>query len=243
MAISEEQRRKNMALKERLLRERAQRRMREELGIEKKRPLSNIAAAEKGAPSSESKQLGKGKDALKKTGQVLGKGLKYAGTGIAAGAGFLAGRATAGGSTSKYSGEPKEGLGWLMLLLSIGLYLSDLFVTRFNGIDVKWFSDLSSLDLIMKGGVLTVFAIVVIFELFLGGTKSRDEKIWAAVYAAILAFVFVSTSGSAGSLLHLAFASVLWFALIKGSDSIENGYKTISVLVLLDFFLFSSLEY
>lgn len=132
--------------------------------------------------------------------------------------------------------------GWIMLILSIVLYLSDIFVTSFNGIDAKWIFDLNILDYIMKTGVLTVFIIVIIFEFFLGGAKTRDEKIWAATYAAVWAFIFAVTAGSGGAILHLAFASVLWFFLIKPSASIPNGYKTITILIFLDFLLFTILE-
>jgi len=188
------------------------------------------------------------KKGVKGTGRLVGKSArgagrlaKLAGTGIAAAGGAALGAAKSSSSRSTQS-ESDTTTAWFLFGLSILLYLSDIFMTRFNGIDIKYFIGLDLVDWMIKAGILTVFIIAFLFEVLLGSAKTKEEKIWAAVFSAVYAFIFVATSYSGGAALHLGFASLMWFLLIKKSNQIVNGYKTITILIILDFILFTSLE-
>ena len=137
-------------------------------------------------------------------------------------------------------------LGWVCLLLSVILYLSDIFVTRFNGINIKLlflFSDLTKSDWIFKSSFLTVFLILLAFQFSFLRPKSADELKAVAILDVILAAIIVFGGFSLGILLHLGFVGFMWFSLIFRANDRASAYNTLTILLFLDFFFFSVIDY
>ena len=136
--------------------------------------------------------------------------------------------------------------GWLLLIVSVLLYYSDAFVTKFNGIDIKFFFGLNITDLLMKGGFLSLLTIMVIFQALFSKPKSKEEWWWAIALDAVLILIILLTGYNPGAIYHLAFAAALWFIIIKpkkGATTEEStsAYKTMVLLLILDFVGFSLL--
>ncbi len=245
---------KRAILKETLLRAKQERKAQQAMGIAPKRPLAKLAAAEERVKqgSSSSHALPQ----LSWRQRVLSAGKRFASHPVTQktvqagaygmGAGIGAGSAITGNASARFrnKSEPSAAIGWLFFFLSIALYASDIFITRFNGIDIKFFSQLTAPDWLYKSGFLTLFLIIFCFQFILSRPKDKQELLSFIFLDITLSIILIASGYSFGTLLHTFFAFMVWVALInKTAETKAGSYNTLTVLLLIDFVGFSALEY
>jgi len=166
----------------------------------------------------------------------VGRGLKYAGGKIKGGYGKA--KAAHSWATGEGTGEPNKLMGWLFFVLSLILYYLIDWRFSYNGIDFKFFIDMTNLDWVFKAGafsfLLTLFVLQLVFKQF------DKNALFLDIVAAI---VFVAAQYSEGALFHFIFVLVMWFVLIKPmKEDISSAYKTLAILMLIDFVGISLIE-
>jgi hypothetical protein len=165
--------------------------------------------------------------------------LKAAGAGVG---GFVAGRLTGGGGGEGPKQPASKGVAWFFFFASLGLYAMD-WATGYNGIEIAFFTNLGGIDWLYKSGILTVFLIIFLFQFIFAKPKSQEEFRYNLYLDAVLAFVFIVARYSAGALYHAIFILAIWYFLLKPVKTRIDANKTLIVLILIDFLLFSALEY
>jgi len=178
------------------------------------------------------------KKGAKSAGKGAWKGIKSAGVGAAAGYGALK-------AVHKKSRENRTGAsaaaGWIFFFLSIALYISDLFWTKFNGIDIKVFTDLGTTDILMKSGFLSMLIALLIFQFLFTRPSSKEEWKWVLILDSLLIIIIILSGMSIGTLYHLAYMILLWLMIIKPENGKIYSYKMAALLLIFDFFGFSAL--
>ncbi|MBR9691851.1 hypothetical protein GOV06_03610 [Candidatus Woesearchaeota archaeon] len=221
---------KQSALKEKLLRKQTERRMREELGEEPPRPLKKLK-------ETEEKMAGKKKAAMTAAEVIAPEAAPI----------IEAVKSQQKAPPPKEPEKPKSTeedpldlTGWLLFIAAIALWLSDLYLTGFNGIDIK-FVGLNLYDILTKG-FLGLFFGVFLFELIFRRPRTKQGFMWLIILDIILVLIIILTGFNGGAMMHLIFAFILWFALIKPNVYQESAYKTLAWLLFFDFVGFSLLE-
>ena len=128
---------------------------------------------------------------------------------------------------------------WMVLLLAVGLWFSDLYITKFNGINLK-FGDFSIADALTKSAFFGILLVMVFMQYISRAKRSRDEWTWIIALDALVALVFAIGSYHPGVQFHLIFALILYFVAIKpgagaSSEQKASAYKTIFILMVIDF--------
>ncbi|MBD3354630.1 hypothetical protein GF361_01435 [Candidatus Woesearchaeota archaeon] len=181
------------------------------------------------------------KPGLKKGAKLAGKGLKLAGTGALSAGGAAFGTLKKG--KRKTSSKPTGGAG-MWFILAIVLYLLDLFLTRFNGIDVglflSRFVQLSPENMarLFLNGVVLVLAIAYLV------LKKPNKKEFLSFFLLLEVGSLIITLGGvdSGSIIHLLFAiSFYVFYLYPVSGDKTTANFIASILLFIDFFGFGIL--
>jgi len=163
-----------------------------------------------------------------------------------AAAGFAAANANRKARSASVPSSDIDGLklmGWVAFILSLMLYYFIDWQYRYNGIDIGFFTDLSNADWLFKSGVLTIFLLLLVFQIFLA-KPSNSNEFKAAIFAdMVLAIMFVLSRYSAAALFHLIFAVIIWFVFTRQTRDQASAYNTLTILILLDFLGFSALKY
>ena len=170
---------KQAATKERLLREQALRRARELERGGPERPLAGLAATE---ARLKAKREAAQAPPVQPTAPAGPSRLSKVGGALKVGGGFLAGRLwgatkAAGGATADAAkGEaPSKTTGWIFFGLSIFLYYFIDLGTGYNGLDFGFFTNLGGADWLLKSGILTIIAILVVFQFIFAKPQSGEE--------------------------------------------------------------------
>lgn len=173
-------------------------------------------------------------------GKVIGGAVKGAGTVAGAAGGAFAGAY----AERRAGGEAAQSniIGWFFFLLSLLLYYFIDWNFRYNGIDLGFFFNLNAADWFFKSGIMTVFLILVLYQIFLAKPKSRGEFGAAIFLDFVIAMAFILARYSPGALYHLIFAIGMWLILIKPTRDPASAYKIMAVLILIDFIGFSALR-
>ena len=149
--------------------------------------------------------------------------------------------------------KAKNNSGILIFLIAILVYLSDIFLTRFDGLNVVYLYKTASgfsliLEILYKGILINaVFWLILIATYFIRKPQNAEEFISFLLLLATI-FLVLSLTGlnkgvsisNLGALIHILF---IIFAIRNGVlvDSIgktQANYTTI-LLIFLDFFLFN----
>lgn len=175
--------------------------------------------------------------------QKVGSGAK---TARAKGAGLMdsVAEATEGGIAT-VSKTMHHGSGLLFILLAFLLYISDLFLTGFNGIDFELFLNTFSFD--SFGDYIGVFvnAMVVISLVIYWAFRRPDMREFLSfVVLIILVSVVIFLGGLDLGLIHLLFVVLVYFMFIKsGSKDVATANYVVALLLFLDFFGYGIFTY
>ncbi|MCB9362316.1 hypothetical protein H6504_02680 [Candidatus Woesearchaeota archaeon] len=131
---------------------------------------------------------------------------------------------------------------FLPLLLSVLLFLSDIFMTRFNGISwnpIQWMIMSNPMDIVwfFANGVIGTILLV-----YWAIRRPSGREMGAFILLTLVIYSIAMWSGfTIGAMLHLFFAIYIYFVIIKNSTDIATGHYTLAFFMIVDFFLLSAL--
>jgi hypothetical protein len=153
-----------------------------------------------------------------------------------------AGSAAAQGTKIFFGGDSKGGSPW-WIFFAILLYISDIFLTRFNGFRIRVFLDaFLKLDFELMVRILLNAGIIAIMIAYAIWKKPDKREFFSFFLLAELFWLIVTFGGGTnmGSLLHLIFVVCIWLWLISPNfeDKTESNLLA-AICLFVDFFLFS----
>lgn len=134
-------------------------------------------------------------------------------------------------------------IAWIIFLLSLVMYYYIDWLYRYNGIDIGFFKNLNSLDVVFKSGIFTFFLILLAWQFIFKKPSDPAEIKAAVVVDFILAVMFVLSKYSPAASFHLIFAIAIWFFLLRTTKEPAAAYNTLTLLIIFDFLGFSIIKY
>ena len=175
------------------------------------------------------------KAAAQNVGRVGAGAVKWAAP--KAGAGLMGGLAI-GGAAGAAAGRAMAGNGIFFILLSALLYLSDIYITGFNGIDITLFLQSASLGSAFGyiGYIFNSFVVIIALGYYFLARPSGRELV-SFVMIIMLSSTIFFMGGFDRGLFHLIFVIIVYVLFIKPSsqDAATSNFIVFG-LMLFDFF-------
>ena len=227
----------------------AQQRTAEQIQAHENADERRFAQGERKIEQQAEEEAKENRSAMQRMGSYAKQGAQAGGkvigsvAGGAMGAGWGAARAGARAPMGVYNQLDRGKDPFLYIFLSILLFLSDMFWTKFNGVDWSAFSLFvvrNPMDVVWH--LLTPIPIILFITYYLMKRPSMREWLSFAVLESLLIILFLFTGFSLGTIVHMIFIIfVIYFPLVRKMAKDEaSGNYMLSLFIILDFFVISA---